>query len=296
MTVATHAVRSDEEMAEAARVYITAFGDNPTAEKIARTTTARRTYPGYHPALLRVRTDGDRVVSTLRIVERVLRVGIGEWRLAGVADVATDPGAGRQGHASAVVHDALDFMRQEKFDVTLLHGISDFYDRFGYAVTWPDCYLSIPLKVARALTGEGSIRPVTLDDISALNALYDAAWESRMGALARGEDYWRWVLAQERTLWAVTDVKGAVRGYVGLSSWRPNMIVELAAADAQAASALVRHAAQQMDEEEAPAIRIATVRDDPVVGWLRRLCPTTWTETTTPAGGGWGASSTCAPP
>lgn len=285
MTIETRAVRSDQELATATYVHLRAFGSDPTADNVARRAIYTQSYPGYALDHLRVRVVDGEMVSSLRIVDRTLRVGIAEWRLAGVADVSTVPEARQQGHARALLEDALAWMHRQRFDVTALHGIPDFYDRLGYAVIWPDTYFAIPLDQALALTSDHTIRDATPADIPALSALYEAVWEMRPGSLARDEAYWRWLLDHRAPLWAACAPSGEVTGYAGSHEWEPGYIFEMVAAHAAAARALARHAAAYARDAGASQLRVISPRDDPVVGWLRRACTLTVSEHTEPAGG-----------
>ncbi len=285
MPIETRAVRSAQELATAIHVHLRAFGSDAAADKVARRAAYAQAYPGYAPDHVRVRLVDQEMVSSLRLVDRVLRVGIAEWRLAGVADVSTAPEARQQGHARALLEDALAWMRQQRFDVSALHGIPNFYDRLGYAVIWPDTYFVAPLDQALALTSDHAIRDATPADIPALSALYEAAWEMRPGSLARDEAYWRWLLDHRTPLWAALTPSGEVAGYAGSHEWEPGYIFEMVAANASAARALARRAATYAREVGASQLRVISPRDDPVVGWLRRACTLTVSEHTEPAGG-----------
>ncbi len=281
----TRAVASDYELYQATRLTLEAFCKEASDEALARRIIRVRTHPAYRPELVRLRVADSRVIAHLQIVDRTMGGGLAEWRIGGITSMCTAAEARQQDHATALMADALEVMCREGFDISVLRGINHFYERFGYAVVWPSCWLSIPLAEALTLSSELNVRPALLADVPALLRLYNEAWESRPGALARDRAYWRWLLEAKHPLWVAVDREGAAHGYVSPSEHCPGEVVELVAADAGATRALVRHIANMASNDGVSTLRIAVARDDPIVRWLRRVCQVTLSEETTPAGG-----------
>jgi hypothetical protein len=57
--------------------------------------------------------------------------------MGGLEAVMADPAHRGRGLASACMRDAVEFMRRDGFDVSILFGIRDFYHRFGYVGCLP---------------------------------------------------------------------------------------------------------------------------------------------------------------
>ena len=282
--IETRGIRSEIELREATRLTLEAFSNGGSDEAIDRKISRVLAHPSYEPGRIRVRMVGGRIVSHLWIIERTMRLGSAEWRMGGIGGVCTAPDARGQGHASALLQDALALMRQEGFDISLLDGIRDFYNRLGYAVIWPHSHLLIPVEEARALRGDCDIRKISIADIPTLARLYHTAWGQRPGSLVRQKAHWRWFLEVPRPAWAATNGKGRVQGYAIVSEHRPDEVIELVAANSGAAYALIRHITDSLGDHS-ETIRINVARDDPLVRWLRRACRVTLTERTSPAGG-----------
>lgn len=280
----TRAIASEAELHQAVRLAAETFRHSNFSLDAGQIIAWLRAHPAFRPELVRVRVANGRVLSQLWIVDRIMRVGLAEWRMGGIAALCTAPEARSQGHATALMNDALEFMRHNGFDVTALHGADHFYQRFGYTVVWPFSRLRVPRQEARALSGSRTLRPVSLGDIPALAHLYEQAWERRPGALIRPEPYWRWLLQMQRTWWVATDPRHRVRGYAVVSDRQPHEVVELVAADAETAFALIGHVANQASEDIS-SLQILAIRDDPLVSWLRRVCHVTLIEETAPEGG-----------
>ncbi|MCS7221014.1 MAG: GNAT family N-acetyltransferase [Anaerolineae bacterium] len=280
----TRAIASEVELHQAVRLAAGAFRHPSFNLDAGQIVAWLRAHPAFRPELVRVRVADGRVISQLWIVDRVMRIGLAEWRMGGISALYTVPEARSQGHATALMKDALEFMRHSGFDVTVLYGMNHFYRRFGYAVVWPLSRLQVPRREARTLGGSCALRPVSSKDVPTLVNLYEQAWERRPGALIRTESYWRWLLQTQRSWWVATDRRQAVRGYAVVSDQRPHEVIELVAADAETAFALIGHVAGQAPED-AGSLQIIAIRDDPLVSWLRRACHVTLIEETAPEGG-----------
>jgi predicted acetyltransferase len=280
----TRAIASEAELRQAVHLAAKTFRHPGFDMDTSQIVAWLRAYPTFRPELVRVRVADGRVISQLWIVDRIMRVGLAEWRMGGIAAVSTAPEARSQGHATALMQDALELMRRKGFDITVLHGIDHFYHRFGYAVVWPNSRLQIPLGEARELMSRYTTRPASPEDALAFARLYEQAWEHRPGALVRSESYWRWLFQVQRSWWVATDHRRMVCGYAAISDQRPGEVTELVAADAEAAFALIGQVARQVSENLG-LLQIFTSRDDPLVSWLRRVCHVTFIEETAPQGG-----------
>ena len=94
------------------------------------------------------------------IADRQMRIGCASVRMGGIGGVWTEPERRKQGHMRAVMDRAVEFMRDEGFDVSLLFGITDFYPRWGYATMIPDQRLTIATENAlRAASSQRRASP-----------------------------------------------------------------------------------------------------------------------------------------
>jgi len=66
----------------------------------------------------------------------------------GLAGVHTEPKHRRKGHNRRLMEDTVDYMTSQGWDVSLLFGIPDFYNKFGYAVCLADQSVTVPTRDA----------------------------------------------------------------------------------------------------------------------------------------------------
>lgn len=120
----------------------------------------------------RVAEDDGRMVAHVGIWRYRMRVGRARLRTAGIGAVMTHGDYRRRGTAARVFAALFPAMRQAGYHYTVLFGIRDFYDRFGYVPTWPstqhiarlDALPDVPLKLklrkvpkSEVLCGTGAV-------------------------------------------------------------------------------------------------------------------------------------------
>ncbi len=148
----------------------------------------------YRPSQTRVVVVNDKVVSTLRVWERRIRVGASLVRMGGIGGVCTHPRYRGVGYASALMRDTIAYLRTTGYDIGALFTIipDEFYSRLGW--------VSLPLR-SSIVTCRASMEaepppgwqitdfnPET--DLDAVARLYNIANEQQSGAIARTRAYW----------------------------------------------------------------------------------------------------------
>ncbi len=134
-----------------------------------------------------------RIVSTLRVWDRRMRVGACVVRMGGIGGVGTHPDYRGRGYATALMRDAVDYMEAAGYDVGLLFSEIPcaFYRRLGWA--------SLPLAGFR-VKRRGSIELGDTDweieafdegrDLEQVAALYDAYNAGQSGSIVRPRAHW----------------------------------------------------------------------------------------------------------
>ena len=142
----------------------------------------------------RVVVVNDRVVSTLRVWERRMRVGASLVPMGGIGGVCTHPNYRGVGYASALMQDTLDYLRTTGCDLGVLWTIipEAFYRRLGWT--------SLPLHGFNVTCGstrdstpsqEWDVTDFNIEtDLDAVAALYDRANAQQSGTIARTRAYW----------------------------------------------------------------------------------------------------------
>ena len=152
-----------------------------------------RTDPSYRHHQSRAVVLNGRIVSTLRVWEREMRIGSIAVPMGGIGGVGTHPDHQGAGYATALMKDTIDYMGMAGYDVGVLFSAipCDFYRKLGWA--------SVPLagfRVTRRRTveiGETEWRVETFDeerDLKASIALYDSHNAQQSGSLVRTQSYW----------------------------------------------------------------------------------------------------------
>jgi len=154
---------------------------------------------------------GEKIVTHLGVWDYQMRIGSARVRTGGVGVVATDADFRRRGLMAETAQAGIDAMCEQGYDMTLLFGIWNFYDRFGYVNVWP--WTSWHVSVDQMPTPRPGIRlrkftPHHRDDLAALYNRQNA----RLTGTAVRPTYLRCRPGRQGHLW--TDTRGAPAGYV----------------------------------------------------------------------------------
>jgi predicted N-acetyltransferase YhbS len=189
--------------------------------------------------------DGDRVVSTLTLLDETLVLGGVEVPAGQVELVATERAYEGRGLVRALM--AWAHRRSAALGqlAQVMIGIPYFYRQFGYAYAIPIAP-ALPLASVPAVDGDARhrVRAATSADIPAMTALQDRAQAGRDLRMPHSGACWRWLLARDgSTQWVVERDGAAVATGRSTPPEEGVHLAEVAAVDAPAAHALFRHAA-----------------------------------------------------
>jgi hypothetical protein len=132
--------------------------------------------------------DGQRI-SRLVIVPMLMRIGAAVVRMDGIGGVRTEAAFRKRGYLRGVMTATLDLMRAGDAALSLLFGIPDFYQRFGYETMGPEYRVALPFPatagIPPSLPPGWQFRPLRLDDLPAVMQLYHLNTRRATGALVR---------------------------------------------------------------------------------------------------------------
>jgi YD repeat-containing protein len=136
-------------------------------------------------------------------------------RVAGIGNVETLPSHRRRGLATALMSRTIDHMRARGFAASLLYGIDDFYDRFG----WRDCGDErwVVIDRERALVAGNelpTVRAMHVGDRDALQRVYHASASRVPGSICRRAIDEVWTRLDVSDVLVTEDAAGRVIGYV----------------------------------------------------------------------------------
>jgi len=205
--------------------------------------------PRVGPDRFTVVTDGDRVVSSLCLMTRHLRLSGVDLPAGQVEYVLTDPAYRRRGLVRAQIEVAHAWSADRGDVVQLISGIPYLYRRFGYeyAVALPGWWVPAWHEAPVPPPGH-EVRTATEADLPALAALYDAAVAGADVVAVRDELDWRALLRDPRVRVLVAVAGGEVRGAARLAPVAGRtLLADVLLATADAGRALVAAAAADTD-------------------------------------------------
>lgn len=79
-----------------------------------------------------------KIVTFWPVFDITMRIGTGRVRVAGINCVFTHPEYRKRGLMTQTAWASIEAMRENGYDLSLLHGSTAYYRRFGYTRAWPD--------------------------------------------------------------------------------------------------------------------------------------------------------------
>lgn len=166
-----------------------------------------------------VEADG-KIVSMMLIVRRRVRIGRSTVRNAIVSPVATRTGHEGKGYCSAVMRDAVTYMKQQQFDFTTLWGHPWLYARYGYSPAMVRPSVAIKPERCRPTEVEGkfTIQPYEEAQAGAVTDIYHENTAGQVLAEIRNPEPFEWkVHSPNVEFQTVINKEGKVAGYYSLS-------------------------------------------------------------------------------
>lgn len=148
----------------------------------------------YRLSQSRVVVVNDRVVSTLRVWERRIRIGASLVTMGGIGGVCTEPKYRGVGYASALMRDTIGYLQTIGCDLGVLFTIipEEFYYRLGWtSLPLHGFNLHLNSGTTTKRPSEWQIRDFNLEtDLDAVASIYDTANAQQSGTISRTRAYW----------------------------------------------------------------------------------------------------------
>ena len=160
----------------------------------ARYSSYVREDQSYQPEQTRVVVVNGRIVATLRIWEREMRIG-GECvvRMGGIGGVCTHPEHRGAGYATAMLEDAIAYMRASGYDLSVLFSIipCGFYRRLGWACVPMEGVCITRRRTIRLKDTDWEVMPFNEErDLEAVATFYNEYNAQQSGSIVRLRPYW----------------------------------------------------------------------------------------------------------
>jgi GNAT superfamily N-acetyltransferase len=217
------------------------------------------TMPGYRPEQLRGAFRNGEQVGSYSLHERSMHVGTAQLLTGCIGAVVTYPEHRRQGVATALMQDAIDYAQSHGYPLLLLDGIPKFYDRYVYDDVFDVSVQDIDRAAVLAQPSSPlHLRPVTLEDAEHMVTLYNRHFGPLTGSFTRTVE-WQHHRIQYRSadnpLWLAVDAAGRPQGYLALQGSTESLQAQELAADTWAAAlALLQHHAHLLESPNAPTV------------------------------------------
>lgn len=180
-------------------------------------------WPGFKREHTRVAYDGAELVGGLRILTLALRIGKARLKCGGIGWVSTKPSHRNRGVCRALMHDAHDYMKRNGYHVSLLFGVPDLYQKFGYVTAIPGHSIIVDSGAAPITKSRCRTRPVRPSDRTRLHTIHLAGMKDAPFEIERSPAYYETLFqCTARTIpyppdWPATiatlDARGRVFGY-----------------------------------------------------------------------------------
>ncbi|NOZ56214.1 MAG: GNAT family N-acetyltransferase [Calditrichaeota bacterium] len=260
-----------EEAATTAELIARVFPRDPSYLRLTTWYRWMLRHPDHRWDFVRVVEMDGRIVSHLLIVERQVQMRHGVLRAAGLSVVATLQEFQRRGLNRRLIEEALEYVKQAGFAISLLDGIPDYYDRYGYAVVMPKYEVRVKTASALRVEPEVEVTEVQAEEagewVSELKRLYDREVRSLVGPARRDETYWRWLLEKGGKLLLAKKSGKKLLAYCWIDE-SAAVVEEAVGEEPGAVRSLLAVLARKAKEEIAPELRL---RIHPDAGFARSL-------------------------
>lgn len=169
---------------------------------------------------LRVAKVDGKIVSMMMLIRRPLRFGTAIVNSAIIAPVATHPEHQGKGYCSAVMRDAVQYMKDQGFDITILWGVPWLYPHFGYSPAMLNTEIFIkPKKNSSVEKTCWKFRPFTEADLEKMTQIFNNNNAMRTCTESRAPTMCEWQPGGPDVEFDVlTDENGEVIGYQSLGT------------------------------------------------------------------------------
>jgi predicted acetyltransferase len=145
--------------------------------------------PALRPEDTRLLLENEKIVSCIRVYFREMVCQGETIRIGGIGDVATDPHHQHCGHASSLMEDTIQYMRDNSAILSILFTrINAFYHTFGY-MDLPT--LHVQAEVPESPSGIRYRKVDLKKDLKKLRKLYSEFNRNKTGPVIRSALYWK---------------------------------------------------------------------------------------------------------
>lgn len=212
-------------------------------------------------------------VSGMGIVKKQMQIGSAMVQQGGIAGVWTAEAHRKKGYASRVMWEGVAWMAKQKYEMSILFGIADFYHRYGYAAAFAEQAMTIDTAHLQLLKPVYFTRKMKVSDLNAIKKAYQKYNAGRSGMDARRARWmptWRMPRMGEGTtrragkVLMVCDEKDRVKGFVVFDHQAGRLVVsEVCGVDRATLVTIGAAIGRRAKREGADQVRFCLPLDDP---------------------------------
>jgi predicted acetyltransferase len=213
-------------------------------------------YPNYRREHTRIALAGDDVAGAVRITTDTIRIGEARLKMGGIGWLTVADRFRRKGVASLLIADAQAYMRAHNYHVSMLFGIPNFYEKFGYATALVDHSILIDATEARGFHTPFRMRLARPSDITSLQKIHNNTDSDTTCSLLRSSAHFknRWMRFADWRL--LSDEQGRILAYLyPRAEYGSLNVIEIGLSDPSLKGALLGAAGEMAFEQSLPQIR-----------------------------------------
>jgi len=126
-----------------------------------------------------------RIVTHVGVWDYQMRIGTARVRTGGVGAVATHGDYRKRGLMAGLMDAAIEAMRHSGYEMSLLFGIQDFYEKFGYVCAWASMTYVVDAADMPTERPGGRLQKFSLGARGDLDALYNRQYSRLTGTAVR---------------------------------------------------------------------------------------------------------------
>jgi len=195
--------------------------------------------PNFRKGDLRVVEAEGKIVSMMLIIRRQVRIGKAIVNNAIVSPVATRVSHEKKGYCSMVMRNAINYMKQQEFDITTLWGHPWLYTHYGYSPAMVSSSVAINPERCHTTEVKDTFTMQSYDETQAkaVTDIYHQNTINQVLAEIRNPEPFEWnVHSPNVEFQTVIDRKGRVIGYYAISQTAPSgrNLLEIGVANTEA--------------------------------------------------------------
>ena len=216
--VVIRSVRTDEEFHKAIDLQARLMAGAGYLDYRDKMEGEAKLWPSLKREDVRIALLKGRIVSTFRIFPLTIRIGCVTVPIGGINNVSTHPRYRQKGYMRVLLTDGIEHMRQTGALISMLHGISSFYYKFGYAFVGCDYRLAIQTRVLTSFRKPLRVRKARQDDLPDMKRLYDDTYGQRTCSLVRDDRVWSRLGPEIKRVRLIIDGSNRAKGYFWLAN------------------------------------------------------------------------------